>query len=133
MLRHVLAFLLLLFCCIPKIWAQGDPGQLLDEVSLAMAEAKTLDEQKIRHIEKLRSSVVQKSGPDASSLYQAYLQLYEEYKTFQFDSAFSYVGKLASIAKTQNNPSKIAESGTKTFLCCFPPACLRKLLKRCNR
>jgi tetratricopeptide (TPR) repeat protein len=49
------------------------------------------------------------------SVYAYYLNLYEEYKIFNFDSAFFYARKISAIANSRNDRFLIAHSKNKLF------------------
>ncbi|MDR2683881.1 MAG: DUF6377 domain-containing protein [Prevotellaceae bacterium] len=60
---------------------------------------------------------VAKNQTDNEKLYSLYNELFEQYKSYSYDSAFFYVKKLIKAAETLNDSCKLFESNTKLCFC----------------
>jgi tetratricopeptide (TPR) repeat protein len=71
------------------------------------------DAQKLEKIKNIKTSFTALKKDDLTSQYQFYQQLYEEYKIFNFDTAYVYAGKMHDIAMSLGDPPKIIEAKIK--------------------
>ncbi|MXV52099.1 tetratricopeptide repeat protein [Pedobacter sp. HMF7647] len=83
----------------------ANTDSLLNELNTALANKKTYEGKKINRIESLKTSL--NGAPSAKSRYDICLSIYNEYKTFQFDSAFVYSKQLELVASKLDDPSRL--------------------------
>ena len=86
---------------------------LLTKLNTVLDNTKTYDKEKADRIEKLETYLNDSPNLDQSLRYNLYLNLYDEYKSFNYSKAFYYVQKLQQTAHLLNDPSRIAESKVK--------------------
>lgn len=108
-----LFFLFVLFSHYSSSYGQSGRDSLLKELDHAITHAKSYDEQKLENIKRIKASGQALDKNDLSSQYQFYLRLYNEYKIFNFDTAFVYAGKLQQTASALGDSSKIVEAKIK--------------------
>lgn len=103
----------LCFFFITSTWfvqAQSDTERLLHELSNILKVRKEYVQQKTDRIDQLKGRL-KTAAPQAR--YYLYYELYDEYKTFIYDSAFTYVRKMQYEAYHANDASKIAIAKVK--------------------
>jgi len=108
-----LKFLLLLFisCVLHCIaYCQSDRDSLLYELNNAIKNTKMYDARKAENIKRIKTSFEGFKKNDLISQYQFSRQLYEEYKIFNFDTAYVYAGKMHDIALLLGDPSKMIQA-----------------------
>ena len=79
---------------------------LLAQLKIELARKKVYDDQKELRIKKLKANLEATSKTNFNAQYNICGKLYEEYKVYQFDSAYVYTQKLLAISKITNNVSK---------------------------
>ncbi|MDR3695948.1 MAG: DUF6377 domain-containing protein [Mucilaginibacter sp.] len=78
-----------------------------------LAKQKIYDDQKELRIKKLKQKLDATAQNDFNTQYDICSKLYEEYKVYQFDSAYVYAQKLITISKRANNAVHLNESKIK--------------------
>jgi hypothetical protein len=92
------------------VFADSHTDKLLRELDDIIERRDSYVREKNIRIDRLKSVLKQAR---ASERYDLYLSLYEEYKTFIYDSAFTYGRKLQDEAYQSKDPSKIASAKVK--------------------
>ncbi|HYH16692.1 MAG TPA: tetratricopeptide repeat protein, partial [Flavisolibacter sp.] len=109
-MRFLFAFYILL---IGSSFAYGkaETDSLFNKLDKAIAATDRIDADKLKKIEDIRRSLI----PQHNLIVQfnLYSKLYEEYKLFNFDSAFNAAKKLEDIATQLNDASRIIASKNK--------------------
>lgn len=77
--------------------ANEETDSLLNVLDMEMNQAKSLNENKERYISSLRKRLDTAENKDAR--FNICRDLYQEYKNFQFDSAYNYASRMLEIAK----------------------------------
>ncbi len=109
MMRSLL--LLTAVCFLPLLFhAQEAPVSLAD-LQGVKKEAPGYDTAKQRGIDQLKVTLQQTSLPEGR--FAVCLQLYEEYKSFKYDSAYSYARQLQEIAAQMNDRSRLGQARLK--------------------
>ena len=86
---------------------------LLNELKNELSRKKIYDDQKEVRLKKLKTKLYHISKNDYTAQYELCGKLYEEYKVYQFDSAYVYTNKLLSISQAANDATKLYESRIK--------------------
>jgi len=89
----------------------------LARLNQAILEAPGFDAEKERKIALLKHDLYASDTGDLQLLFRRYQPLYEEYKVFNYDSAFNYARKLLETALRLNDPSRIVYARLKTGFC----------------
>ncbi|SKC89158.1 DUF6377 domain-containing protein [Ohtaekwangia koreensis] len=92
------------------VFADSHTDKLLRELDDIIERRDSYVREKNIRIDRLKAVLKQAR---ASERYDLYLGLYEEYKTFIYDSAFTYGRKLQDEAYQSKDPSKIASAKVK--------------------
>jgi hypothetical protein len=100
-MKQYLCCLLLLFVSI-NAFCQKNIQSELDELNKTMGKSALYDQRKDQIISRLQQNL-DPSTP--LKLFEGYRGLYEEYKVFNYDSAYSYTQKLFRIALQTHNDS----------------------------
>jgi tetratricopeptide (TPR) repeat protein len=95
------------------VFPQSGSDALLAALTRIIDSAQIYDAQKVQRIQNIQSSFAAAKDTAASAQYDYYLDLYEEYKIYKFDTAFLYAKRLEAIAQLMNDPVRTAESKTK--------------------
>ena len=111
-MRKPLLALFLVFCCF-NTFASTRTDSLLAVLKSEIARRKIYDDQKETKINKLRTLLSHVAATDILSQYKIDSKLYEEYKVYQFDSAYVYTRKLENISYLLNDPAKINDTKIK--------------------
>lgn len=93
-----------------KIFSQPDTDELLNELAETIDYSEKYDALKLENVGKIKAAFADAGYLGPESYYHYYLDLYEEYKIFRFDSAFLYARKMEEYATSSGDPIKIAES-----------------------
>ena len=88
-----------------------DRDSLFIELDRTIHQTSSFDQIKLERIATIRASL--QTGKDPIQHYRQLESLYEEYKLFSFDSAFSYAKKLESLALSMNDPVRLVASRNK--------------------
>lgn len=86
---------------------------LLAQLKIELSRKKIYDDQKELRIKNLKAKLETLPQSDYNAQYDICGKLYEEYKVYQFDSAYVYTQKLINISKQTNNLPKLNESKIK--------------------
>ncbi len=78
-----------------------------------LANRKVYDDRKESRIRKLKDKLAATPSANYNLQYDICGQLYEEYKVYQFDSAYVFTQKLLSLALQNNNLSRVYETKIK--------------------
>ena len=78
-----------------------------------LSKKKNYDNQKEARIKKLKGRLAAISNTDYKAQYDVCSRLYEEYKSYQFDSAYVYTQKLLVISLATTDISKLYDSRIK--------------------
>src|SRR4051812_42908292 len=92
-MRIYLSFLFLLFWGYPT-FASSKTDSLLNVLKKELLKKKVYDNQKEARIKGIRNILTNTSQTDYVKRYNLCSRLYEEYKVYQFDSAYVYTKKL---------------------------------------
>ena len=111
-MRIFLVTLLLIFFGF-SAFSSPKVDSLLLELKKELAKKKIYDGQKEARIKALKNSLTATSKTDYEAQYAICGKLYEEYKVYQFDSAYVYTQKLISISKSIKDLPKENESRIK--------------------
>lgn len=92
------------------------PDSLLVELNHTLAQRQVYDSQRWQRIGLLTTAFAAPEADDAAR-FALGLRIYEEYKAFQYDSAFAYCQKLLYLAERPHSPDKVASAQLKlTFI-----------------
>ncbi len=91
-------------------FAKQYSDSLVNELNKTILQAPEYEAQKLKKIAVLKSGLSTVSSMSTATQYDLSYKIYEEYKTFSYDSAFLYVSKMQSLANELNDPVKIIQS-----------------------
>ena len=100
-----LSFLFVLGC---PIYAQTTTDNLLNKLNAVLGDKDVFVKQKQDRIENLNKQLNRTANE--KSRYNLYEKLFDEYKAFSYDSAYSYAKKLQITATRLNDPAKMANA-----------------------
>lgn len=116
MAKYFILSVLLLICFQLSQAQESKLDSLLLKLDETIADAQVYVEQKETMLTKLRNQL--KSVSSDQLRYDISLQLYNEYRSYKYDSAFAYAEKMQKYAENIKNPDLIAEAKiAKTFSC----------------
>ena len=111
-IKHLsISFILLLFTLVS--FASHYSDSLIYELNRAIDEYGNYDNNKLREIAQLKHSLNDPANSDLNKQYQVNLKLYEDYKYYNYDSAFNYTKKLRSYAAHKQDVSLLADARIK--------------------
>jgi len=105
----------------------------LNELNQAIEAAARYDQEKLKNIEVIKRSFADNKNEDLPLLLSRYLQLYEEYKVFNHDSAFHYARKLQEIALQLGDPSRIVSARLKLGFSLLSSGMFKETLDSLNK
>jgi tetratricopeptide (TPR) repeat protein len=85
----------------------SDRDSLLSALHQSMEASARYDQQKLQTIQSLQSALADSATLSPLARYSLYLQLFNEYKSFKYDSAYAYARKLEVAAAQTKDPSLI--------------------------
>jgi hypothetical protein len=109
-MKQLLISLCLLVILKPATWANND--SLLTELSTAIRQAASYDAVRLQEIDRLRQSLLV-PGQSLSTVFSQQEKIYEAYKIFNYDSAYSYAIKLVQVARDMHAPSCLTAAQLK--------------------
>jgi hypothetical protein len=83
---------------------------LLKELTAVLEKTKDFDGAKQRSIAQLRSRLGDSPAGDIHSLFPLYRELYDEYRIFQYDSAYRYAGLMQDLANHSGDKQLVTEA-----------------------
>ena len=108
-MRIFLTFLVVVTFVCPA-FSSGKTDSLLAVLKSELTKEKTYDSEKEARIIMLKQQLSAIPQTDYNAQYTLCSKLYEEYKVFQFDSAYVYTQKLINISKQTKNAAHLNES-----------------------
>ncbi len=94
-----------LLLALPGLAAPSRADSLLARLNEALAQKKRYDQQRWNRIAVLTAAFA--SQQDANARFDLGLRIYDEYKSFKYDSAFVYSQKLIGVARQLGSPAKL--------------------------
>lgn len=113
MMRFLLKFLLVMLLACPAISLAGGTDSLLNVLKSEIGKKDSYDNAKQARILSLKKQQQQASKLDFTRQYDLCIKLYEEYKSYQYDSAYVYVNKLKDLSISMNDMSRAYYSQIK--------------------
>jgi len=110
-LIKLLMLICFVWCYTLSAYAQSATDSLLSRLNAVLADKDTYVAKKQARISELRKQL--SSATNEITRYSLYDSLYEQYKSFNYDSAYNYSKKLQSTAAALNDPHLIASSRMK--------------------
>src|ERR1700716_3441604 len=99
----ICAFSLLIFS---GIYAQRNTLDFsIQQLNEVLKKVPEFDKKKEDEISSLKKALNKIGETELSRMFAVYEALYEAYKVYQFDSAYSYARKLQSVSQLLNNPA----------------------------
>ena len=128
-------FLLLLFSCTVR--CQGNTGNRFHELDQAIENVPTYDAAKRQSIEDLKKPFLEdkthNKTNDLPTLFDLYSRLYEEYKVYNYDSAFHYARQLQETALQLGKPALITYARLKLGFCLLSSGLYKETLDSLNK
>ncbi|MGI4750710.1 MAG: DUF6377 domain-containing protein [Janthinobacterium lividum] len=84
-----------------------------EQLNAQLAEKNVYDQQKEILIRKLRTNFQTTASSNYEDQFKFCAQLYDQYKSYQYDSAFVYADKLYQLSQLQHNRSQMADAKVK--------------------
>src|ERR1700737_1364430 len=109
-MRYFLPRLLLLLALPCTACCQANTGRLLNELNRTIADTAKYDAGKRETIAFLKRSFFEKSSESLSSRFNAYQQLFEENKVFNYDYPYNYSKKIQETALQLRDPSSVVSA-----------------------
>jgi hypothetical protein len=117
-------------CCVIAARAQSTNDSLLNELNKALANKDVYVKTKQDDIFKLNRLL--KGAKTPNGQYWLYQSLYEQYKSFSYDSAYYYAKKLKATSVQINNPSLIASAKIKMGFTLLSSGLFKETLEELN-
>jgi len=111
-MRGTLFLFTLLFPCLAFSVTKTD--SLFDQLNRELNNKKIYDQRKEETIQKLKTSLNAVSPNNLQAQFAVCTKLYDEYKSYQYDSAYVYATKMLDISHRLNDKAKIDYSRIKT-------------------
>jgi tetratricopeptide (TPR) repeat protein len=112
----IIATSVIIFLFIATIFCKGAVKGDLDSLDYYLTKQKEYDRIKEERINRLKEKIYT-MPENPLEKYSLYEKLFEEYRSYIYDSAYVYVEKLLSISKILNDPEKITSSQVKLGFC----------------
>jgi len=108
--------LISLFLTSLAVWGYPSDTASMDSLSYYLARQAYFDQQKEERIQQTKAKIAQNQN-DAPLLYSLYNDLFKEYRSYIYDSAYVCVTKLLDVAHALNDRDKITSSNIKMGFC----------------
>lgn len=115
MRASIVRIVFLIVCGSHSLFSQTDSAteQWINELDHTIARKSYYIDQKWHRIDSLNTLMRKDYKQDLNFRYHTYVKLFEEYKSFIYDSAFACANELLNTAYLLNDKSKIGESKVK--------------------
>jgi len=113
------ALVILLFIAFVFSGCKKDlANQALNQLDVCIENKDSYEATKVQRIQDLESKL---SGKDLSNFdqYDLYTDLYNEYKSYKYDSAYSYAGRMYKLAEESDDKNLIAKSRLALAFSCM--------------
>src|ERR1700733_12648810 len=110
-MRGALFLFILLFPCLAFSVTKTD--SLFDQLNRELNNKKIYDQHKEETIQKLKGLLKTVSPDNLQAQFAICTKLYDEYKSYQYDSAYVYATKMLDISHRLNDKAKIDYSRIK--------------------
>jgi hypothetical protein len=107
----VASFIALLFCFVSLASPYKD--SLLNELNIAIKQSGDYDNKKLQVIAGLKQSLIASRTINIVGRYAILIRLYDEYKYYNYDSAYNCANQLRRFAENQHDPSLLADAKLK--------------------
>ncbi|MBN9381961.1 MAG: tetratricopeptide repeat protein [Chitinophagaceae bacterium] len=107
-MKWVISSWILLIACTVRGQARTD--SLLAALTNAIEKAPAHDAEKLKTIQRLQTQLHTDTTHDPETLFRLYKDLYDEYRIFHYDSAYSYAEKMQDIALRTGRRQLITEA-----------------------
>ncbi|MBS1660750.1 MAG: tetratricopeptide repeat protein, partial [Bacteroidetes bacterium] len=124
-MRYILTGLLLLI--LSPSWCQ------FDQLNQTIAASPKYDSAKIHSIQQLKTSSSNIKDDNLPARFDATLCLYESYKVFNYDSAFTYARQLQELARQLGDPNRITYARVKMGFCLLSAGMFKETLDSLNK
>ncbi len=104
----------------------------LTRLNQAIEASAKYDSAKYRSIQHLRTALTATEKSDLPALFNGYLSLYEEYKVFNYDSAFAYARLLQATALQLGDPVRATYARLKLGFCLLSSGMFKETLDSLN-
>jgi hypothetical protein len=111
---------------------QNNAALSLGDLNQAIETSSRYDAEKARNIDLLKKDLSGSGSNDKELLFRRYQPLYEEYKVYNYDSAFHYARKLLETALHLGDPSRIVYARLKTGFCLLSSGMFKETLDSLN-
>src|ERR1700712_4653490 len=113
-MRGFLFLLLLLIPC--TAFSSSKTDSLFDQLKNEFSQKSVYDNQKEISILKLKKNLTRTQKSNFQGQFGICLKIYDEYKSYQYDSAYVYASKLQELSRQLNDRAKEDYSKIKTGL-----------------
>ncbi len=103
-------FLFIVLLSTTNLYGQATSDSSLSELNNTIEKSPEYDAEKLKAIKQLKASFEKENNPDKFSQFS---KLYEAYRIFNYDSAYTYASRMQSFALAANDSFKIAWSKIK--------------------
>jgi tetratricopeptide (TPR) repeat protein len=116
-----------------NVRSQDSIPSLLTRLDQAIEASPRYDSAKLKEIEKLKTTLAATASNDLQGLYTNYTALFEAYKVFNYDSAFSYARQLQAIALRRGDPDGILSARLHLGFCLLSAGLFKETLDSLNK
>jgi hypothetical protein len=117
-------------CLTTVARAQSTTDSLLNELNAALAKKDLYVKQKQQEITQLNQKLHQ--AGTVKQQYEVYRSLFEEYKSFRYDSSYYYAKKLQALSAELNDPLLIASAKMKLAFTLLSSGLFKETLEELN-
>ncbi|AEW00109.1 hypothetical protein A4D02_28755 [Niastella koreensis] len=111
-MRAAILTICLLSCCL-GVLASDVTDSLLSQLKTEIGRKAVYDHQKEKRIAGMRDSLQRLSADSTAQQFQLCSRLYEEYKSYKYDSAYVYVSRMAALANRMHDALKVNYTNMK--------------------
>lgn len=111
-MNRILGYLILFITIATHAYGKTPTDSLLRELNKAMEKSAVYDSIKLKGIDSIKRRLPAVAN-NLTARFHIYLQLYNAYKVFNFDSAFVYARQLEQLAEQLHDPVLMIESKVK--------------------
>lgn len=109
-----------MFLCPLYAFAQQDteiPGSILEQLDIHLEKSEKYSQEKVSAINALRTTLSECPDNMKGRLYDLNYAMFEEYRSFKYDSAYFYANSSLKLAEELDDPDKIVQARCALVFC----------------
>lgn len=129
-MRSLVLFFFMIIIGCQSMSADNEP--MLSKLDSSLKQKEYYEQQKLERIDKLRKKLFEKRS-NLSEYYSLSMALYDEYKSYKYDSAYFYANRSLYVSVKMNNIDSIIHSHCAVVFCLLSAGLYKEAFEEVNK